>query len=303
MIAKWTISPMTRDSLQPILTPAEHRIAVAELLGRCRGDADALRLIAEVERIVRFELERPLPAAEQLLGRLTARNECPAQRIAMISDIHGNHAGLMAALDDIAAQGCDRIVCLGDLVEGGPGNEQVIETLRERGVPCVRGNHDENNDAALSSAARQFLNALPEAIVEDDVLFIHISPRAKKRKIDHAVEAWNVFEESNYRLTFVGHAHVPYIFGQRSRSYGEACRHAFEYNQPFAMDRSDRYIVSVGSIGYGRDTVAKIRYCIFDQKAGTIENRAIDGPLLPLDYSVASFSSAKVEECRAGVEG
>lgn len=281
---------MTGDSLTPILTPAEHRIAVAELLGRCRGNADALQLIAEVERIVRFELECPPPAPQQLVCCLTASNARPAQRIAVISDIHGNHAGLMAALDDIAAQGCDRIVCLGDLVEGGPDNDRVIETLRERGVPCVRGNHDENNDAALSNVTRQFLNALPESIVEDYVLFIHISPRAKKRKVDHVVEAWNVFEESDYRLTFVGHAHVPYIFGQRSPSYGEACRHAFEYNQPFAIDKTDRYIVSVGSIGYGRDTVAKIRYCIFDQKAGTIENRAIDGPLLPLDYSESHLS-------------
>ncbi len=241
---------MTRDSLKLVLMPAEHRIAVAELLGRCRGSADALGLIAEVERIVRFELESPPPASEQLLCCLTANNERRAKRIATISDIHGNHAGLLVALYDIVAQGCGRIVCLGDMVEGGAGNELLIETLRECGVPCVRGNHDENNDAALSSAARQFLNALPESFVEEDVLFIHISPRAKKRTIDHAVEAWNVFEESDFRLIFVGHAHVPYIFGQRSRFNGEACRHDFEYNQTFAMDETDRYNVSVGSIGY-----------------------------------------------------
>lgn len=178
--------------------PVEPRDYSTELLGRCRGNADALQLIAEVERIVRFELECPPPAPQQLVCCLTASNARPAQRIAVISDIHGNHAGLMAALDDIAAQGCDRIVCLGDLVEGGPDNDRVIETLRERGVPCVRGNHDENNDVALSNVTRQFLNALPESIVEDYVLFIHISPRAKKRKIDHVVEAWNVFEESDY---------------------------------------------------------------------------------------------------------
>jgi predicted phosphodiesterase len=268
----------------------DHAAAVDALLQRVQADPVLKDLAQEIAAILRYESVHGVPEIDWLLTRLRAVATPTATRIAIISDIHGNHAGLMAAFADIEAQGCDRIICLGDLVEGGPGNEEVVACLRERRIPCVRGNHDEINDATLAGDTRRFLNGLPESIVEHDVLFIHISPRDKKRKIDHGVEAWNVFEESAHRRTFVGHAHVPHIFGERSRTYGEATRHAFEYNRPFQLERDDRYIVGVGSIGYGRDAVARIRYCIFDHAADTVEMRAIDGPLLALDYSMASFS-------------
>ena len=36
-------------------------------------------------------------------------------KYAVISDIHANPAALRAALDDAKKQGCNRIVCLGDV--------------------------------------------------------------------------------------------------------------------------------------------------------------------------------------------
>lgn len=235
---------------------------------------------------MRFEVAQAIPPGETLAARLAAPKRPRARRTAVISDIHGNHAGLLAVLADISEQGCERIVCLGDLVEGGPHNEEVIETLQRLAVPCVRGNHDENNDVALSEAARGFLAALPERLVEDDTLYVHISPRPIARKINHEVEAWNVFDETHYRLVFIGHVHIPYIFGKRSAAYGEAARHAFEYNRPFALSADDRYIVSVGSVGYGRDPVGKIRYAIYDGPAHTVELRLVEGPVLPMDYAL-----------------
>jgi len=112
----------------------------------------------------------------------------------------------MAALDDIAAQHCDRVVCLGDLVEGGPDHEQVIATLKAHQIPCVCGNHDEINDLALSASARQYLSELPPYLMEGNLLFVHISPRAKKRPVDSTIEAWNVLDEPGAWLSFVGQA-------------------------------------------------------------------------------------------------
>ena len=268
-----------------IATPQAHRYAVDGLAQRLANDVAAVDLVHEIERVVRYELGGAVPEGEKLLDRLHPGGRKPVGRTALVSDIHGNHEGLLAALADIEGQSCDRVVCLGDLVDGGTGNEQVIATLRERRVPCVRGNHDEYHDLVLPEAARHYLRALPECIVEDDVLFVHISPRTKKLRVDDAVEAWNVFDESAYRLVFVGHVHVPMIFGARSSSYGEAAVHAFEYNWPFSLVRDERYIVSVGAIGYGRDLLGKVRYAIYDADANSVELRAIDGPLLAMDYA------------------
>jgi predicted phosphodiesterase len=268
------------DSLQA------YREEVEALLRAIGPGAAGVELAQRLERLIRFELERAIPHAECFTQRLSRPAAPRPGRTALISDIHGNHAGLLAVLDDITRQRCDRIVCLGDLVEGGPENERVIQTLQELGVPCVRGNHDETNDVTLPSAMRRFLLDLPERFDEDDVMFTHISPRARKRKIDHAVEAWNVFDEHAFRLLFIGHVHVPMIFGQRSDTYGESAPHAFEYNRPFALAPDERYIVSVGSVAYGRDYVSRIRYGIHDSVAGTVELRAIEGPLLPMDYAL-----------------
>ncbi len=272
--------------MKPIRTPTDHQSAVAALVCSAQANPALAQQIADIEQVLRYELQHSTPEFECLRARLMADSAPLAQRIAIISDIHGNHAGLMAALDDIAAQHCDRVVCLGDLVEGGPDNEQVIATLKARQIPCVCGNHDEINDLALSAAARQYLSELPPYLMEGNLLFVHISPRAKKRAVDSTVEAWNVLDEAGAWLSFVGHVHVPRIFSKRSVSFGEATLHPFEYNQPLTLDVNDRYVVCVGAIGYGRDQVGRIRYCIFDRAAASIEVRSIAGPLLPLDYAL-----------------
>lgn len=282
----WPDVPDPEGGAAPIADAAGHAAAVAELVARIGADREARQLAADIERIVRFELGPGVEPALRLAARLSAPAAPAARRTALISDIHGHLAGLRAVLDDIARQDCDRIVCLGDLVEGGPDNEAVIELLRAQGIPCVRGNHDEINDLSLSHEARSYLRALPESIVERDTLFVHISPRPIKRKLNHVTEAWNVFDETPYRLIFVGHVHVPLIFGARCADFGSATLHAFDYNRPFALDPDDRYIVSVGSVGYGRDAVGKLRYAIHDRTAGTVELRAVDGPLLPFDHAL-----------------
>jgi putative phosphoesterase len=63
-------------------------------------------------------------------------------RIAVISDIHGNCIALEAALADLELHSADRIVCLGDAIQGGPQPAQVVSRLRELGCPVVMGNAD-----------------------------------------------------------------------------------------------------------------------------------------------------------------
>jgi predicted phosphodiesterase len=63
-------------------------------------------------------------------------------RVALISDLHGNHVALAAVLADIAEVGVDRVVCLGDVATLGPRPREVIQMLRELACPCILGNHD-----------------------------------------------------------------------------------------------------------------------------------------------------------------
>ncbi|TDO55025.1 putative phosphodiesterase [Kribbella sp. VKM Ac-2527] len=65
------------------------------------------------------------------------------ERIALISDVHGNLTALEAVLDDIGMRGIERIFNLGDYVGKGPRGQQVVDRCREVCEVNVLGNWDD----------------------------------------------------------------------------------------------------------------------------------------------------------------
>jgi predicted phosphodiesterase len=63
-------------------------------------------------------------------------------RLAVISDIHGNLLALEAVLADVAGEGADAVLNLGDLVSGPLAPAAVADLLMEKDFPTIRGNHD-----------------------------------------------------------------------------------------------------------------------------------------------------------------
>lgn len=166
------------------------------------------------------------------------------------------------------------------MVDGGEGNDEVVRALMAEGATTVLGNHDEFNDLSLAGDVQAYIDALPETVIEGNVVYTHVSPRERVTKIRSPYDAWSVFEEVRHRLTFVGHAHISYIYGERCERSVSATEHEFEFNVPFELDPTDRYVIGVGAVGYPRDGLRRIRYGIYDQRADTIEIRALEGPLL-----------------------
>jgi predicted phosphodiesterase len=62
--------------------------------------------------------------------------------VALIADIHANAVALEAVLADLERERPDRLVCLGDLVGGGPQPREVVARIRALGCPVVAGNVD-----------------------------------------------------------------------------------------------------------------------------------------------------------------
>lgn len=201
-------------------------------------------------------------------------------RTALISDIHGNYAGLLAVLADIEDQKCDRILCLGDLVDGGPQSVEVVRLFQEQAILSVQGNHDEYPNAGLPLDVEEYLRQLPEAIVEGQVIYTHTSPHSRKAKIIDSVEAWNVFEEVAYTHIFVGDIHIPLLFGQQCLEKVSASTYPIPYHEEFPFAFDDRYVVCVGSVGYSRDRYNWLRYAIYDSERDSIMFRAPEGPVL-----------------------
>ena len=63
-------------------------------------------------------------------------------RIAVISDIHGNIPALEAVLADIWSRGITRIFCLGDLAGKGPAPVKAVDLIRETCELVIQGNWD-----------------------------------------------------------------------------------------------------------------------------------------------------------------
>jgi predicted phosphodiesterase len=64
-------------------------------------------------------------------------------KIALISDVHGNMPALDVVLADIKRRGIDLIYNLGDLVGKGPSSPQTLDLCREVCQVIVRGNWDD----------------------------------------------------------------------------------------------------------------------------------------------------------------
>ncbi len=151
-------------------------------------------------------------------------------RLGLISDLHATLPALDAVLADLDARGVERVVCLGDIVDMGPQPAQVIDRLRERGIPCIGGNHDTLDErpgfpllravedwtrAQLSGEQRAWLDALPSERVERlgpwTVLCVHGSPAGVCDQV-LATTPWTQLEawwgDRDFDVMVCGHTHV-----------------------------------------------------------------------------------------------
>lgn len=107
-------------------------------------------------------------------------------RIAVVSDIHGNLPALEAVLDDIARSSVDLSVNLGDIVSGPLWPAETARRLMALDLPTIRGNHERQvlapdvsrmsaTDACtaplLEPAQRAWLAALPATLQLDAEVF------------------------------------------------------------------------------------------------------------------------------------
>ena len=70
----------------------------------------------------------------------------------VVGDIHGCYGLLQAALERLDFDtACDRLFCVGDLIDRGPDSRACLELVFEPWLHAVRGNHEELAAQALKS--------------------------------------------------------------------------------------------------------------------------------------------------------
>lgn len=188
-------------------------------------------------------------------------------KIAIISDMHGETAGLKAALEDVKAENVDLIYCLGDLIHGGGEDEDVVQLVRENRIATVFGNHDLKHENELSESATQFMDGLPERIWFDDVVLSHASPLDRK-KITCLEDSFRVFDEAEFRVGFVGHTHFPFVYEKSAD--GTVSELEKPYDEKMILNKKSRYLICVGPLGDQRTPRVPFQYMIFDRSDDSV---------------------------------
>lgn len=150
------------------------------------------------------------------------RRELPQYRLGVLADVHGDILALRDALAQLDRLGADQVVCAGDLIDWGPSPGRCIEVLAERGVPCVRGNHDSVDAgggifdplAFPPGPAIAFIDQLPaiweSTIAGVRVVVCHGSPYNVMAGITpERDDIGAILARANAEVMIVGHTHVP----------------------------------------------------------------------------------------------
>lgn len=256
------------------------------------------------------------------------------RRIAVVSDPHGDLIAFQKVVADLEAlePPVDEVIVGGDLAQGGAQPAEVVDLIRERGWPAVRGNADDllvrladgaTPEEALQPGAATH-GALPESLVPDALRAVDLlgperieylrnlplsivrGPFASGSVVLVHATPWStedvVLPDADEELAqrMVSKA------GERLLVYGHI-------HTQYVRRVGDSTLMSVGAINSSNDADPRPAYAIVTLGEGiTVEPRRVDWP--PKER-LAAYAAAGVERrfsrdalgpfpvrCQAGVE-
>jgi len=229
------------------------------------------------------------------------------QKIAILSDIHGNIAALEKVMADMQRRGVDAVFNLGDHVSGPLWPKETIVTLMAQDWFQIRGNHD--RELAMTAADRhgasdryayarldegeiRWLGALPATLMLDnEFLLCHGTPGSDvstlletiehgRARISNPVEVQARLDGADFQVIVCGHTHFPRVVslpgGQLIINPGSVGLPAYDYDVPSV------HVIETGS--------PHARYAVMERKS---EGWTIDLIAVPYDHQLAADRARK----------
>lgn len=212
-------------------------------------------------------------------------------RIALISDIHGNMPALEAVLANIERRGITRIICLGDLVGKGPDSARAVDFCAERCEAVVRGNWDDGMATAVDPGSTfrwhrdqlgperlAYLAALPNSVdlvmSGRQVRLLHASPQGVYRRV-YQTDPIETLESMFENTDFTGFESVPDVVGYADihTAYLRTWRH--------------RMLFNVGSVGNPLDLALACYAVLEGNEVGAQASLSVTIARIPYDIERA----------------
>ena len=207
------------------------------------------------------------------------------KRIGIIADSHGNLEATAEAILLLKGRGAGLLVHLGDFCDSVRHDRAaaMIDLLLENGVLAVKGNNDFLVENMLADTRRPpdaegvkmlaFLRDVPVVRAQGDIRFAHSLPFGTLRAFYEPIDIGNtrraeeLFNETDFRILFCGHSHLPILF---RKADGRVTRESVPAERPMSLERTGRYIFVVGAASDGE-------CALYDEEAGTYERLRTKG--------------------------
>ena len=129
-------------------------------------------------------------------------------KIAIISDIHGNLEALKTALLDIKRRNIKTIYCLGDIVGKGTHQKECVDLVRKECMMVLRGNNDDFfsrtwDKSELTDLEQKRYNWIRSKLTKQDLCYLQTLPFCYEFYLSgRLVRLFHAHPEKNYN--FIG---------------------------------------------------------------------------------------------------
>lgn len=216
--------------------------------------------------------------------------------IGIISDIHGNHAALQAVLARLDDMGAHEVVCLGDVAGYYSQINECCDTLQERGIFTLLGNHDyylsSGEECPRSNSANRCIDYQRGIVTSANLSWLGgLGKSSEKFGINMVHAGWNdpleeylspseeYFAALPGRFFSSGHTHVPCIFSGGGKIY-----------------------CNPGSVGQPRDGNPAASFATWDGRAFSLHRVAYDISATQRHMAAAGFSDYFYSNLDAGTQ-
>ncbi|WP_251551898.1 metallophosphoesterase family protein [Neobacillus muris] len=213
------------------------------------------------------------------------------EKIAVISDIHGNIPALESVLADINSKNIRRIICLGDIVGKGPQSSMAIKMIEKHCESVVRGNWDDFFPKPQESAVikwhqnqvtKEQMNYLKELPFSVEfmmsgklVRMFHASPRSEYERIrpgDPLERRLSMFENTELTQNISENREADVV------CYGDI-------HDAFQQHIKGKTLCNAGSVGNPLD-LTQASYAILEGEYGQQENGVFSIQLVRVPYDI-----------------
>ncbi|NOV00837.1 metallophosphoesterase family protein [Paenibacillus planticolens] len=227
------------------------------------------------------------------------------EKIAIISDIHGNLPALEAVLADIKQRGIERIYCLGDLVGKGPDPAAVVDCIRSTCEVVIQGNWDSGinlpqdqpggiwQQQQLGPERLAYLDGLPFSVdlYLSSKLFrlFHASSQSVYHRVKRKAskkERLAMFQNTEMTgwaadgrqpdIVGYGDIHTPYLITIKNPSD----------RQPDTYTESGLMLFNVGSVGLPYDGIPQACYCVLEGNLGSLQHAGSAIQFIRVPYDI-----------------